>query len=318
MVKGMERVYELRNTYPIAAVNLSTSGGKYDTNCDTVYGAVKAMADNLRSLGIASVSGSGNYEYMDGISGPACVSSVVSVGATDSADAVAYFSDSASFLNLLAPGVSILSSIPDNGYATWNGTSMAAPHVTGAWAVLKQARPAASVNDILYALVSTGVSVTDYRNGLSIPRVRLDLALQKLAGSLIYYMPFFATDPANPTYCWAANKSVADVAASIQIMSGSSGTLPTQMPLSKTISIPARGSRMITFGGTAITSGSTSIDISPEVGSGNASAYSADITFTSAVAINCRQLEVSCFQGTTYPKRNLVGYTCYDGSYRNY
>ncbi|MBF0319557.1 MAG: S8 family serine peptidase, partial [Nitrospirae bacterium] len=159
VIKGMERVYELRGTYAIAAVNLSTAGGNFNTYCDAEDSATKAMADNLRSAGIATVAASGNNGYTTGISAPACISSVISVGGSTDADTVAYFSNTSSYLSLLAPGYSILSSMPNNGYETWNGTSMAAPHVTGAWAVLKQARPGASVNDIHYALLSTGVSV---------------------------------------------------------------------------------------------------------------------------------------------------------------
>jgi hypothetical protein len=63
--------------------------------------------------------------------------------------------------------------------------TMAAPHVAGAWAVLKQVAPAASVDDVLDALTVTGVPVTDTR--LSEPilqvtrsRIQLDAALRTL------------------------------------------------------------------------------------------------------------------------------------------
>lgn len=70
---------------------------------------------------------------------------------------------SASFLSLLAPGESINSSVPGGGFAFFNGTSMAAPHVAGAWALLKQQTPSASVNTLLSNLQSTGLGVTDTR-----------------------------------------------------------------------------------------------------------------------------------------------------------
>ncbi|KWT94643.1 S8 family serine peptidase [Candidatus Magnetominusculus xianensis] len=179
-IKGLERVYALKGTYSIAAANLSIGSGKYTSNCDSQNSGMKAAIDNLRSSGIATVIAAGNDKYTDGLNSPGCISTAVSVGATDSSDAVASYSNSASFLNLLAPGSSILSSIPNGGYGTWNGTSMATPHVAGAWAVLKQAKPSASVADLLNALISTGVSITDSRNGITKPRIQVDAALNSL------------------------------------------------------------------------------------------------------------------------------------------
>jgi ABC-type cobalamin/Fe3+-siderophores transport system ATPase subunit len=80
-------------------------------------------------------------------------------------DQVSSFSNSDTFLSLLAPGQWISSSIPGSGFQNFQGTSMAAPHVTGAWAVLKQRSPGASVSTVLGALQSTGLPVTDARNG---------------------------------------------------------------------------------------------------------------------------------------------------------
>ena len=53
------------------------------------------------------------------------------------------------------------SSITGSGFGFKSGTSMSAPHVSGAWAVLKNAVPAASVAQILDALRSTGVPISD-------------------------------------------------------------------------------------------------------------------------------------------------------------
>ena len=57
---------------------------------------------------------------------------------------------------------------------------MAAPHVTGSWALLKQSRPTASVTDVLAALRDTGAPVVDYRNGQTVPRVNVDSAIDLL------------------------------------------------------------------------------------------------------------------------------------------
>ncbi|MDP3521910.1 MAG: S8 family serine peptidase [Hydrogenophaga sp.] len=186
-IKGLERVYALRGDHAIAAVNMSLGGGQYSSTCDSSNTAIKAAIDNLRSVGIATVIASGNNGYLNAISAPACVSSAISVGATcDTADTgycatglngVAGYSNIAGFMSLLAPGSYINSSVPGGGYANWSGTSMATPHVAGAWAVLKSAQPSLSVSSALNYLRSTGLLVSDTRSGGSVSGLRrIDLA----------------------------------------------------------------------------------------------------------------------------------------------
>ncbi|SDI62228.1 S8 family serine peptidase [Alteribacillus bidgolensis] len=62
--------------------------------------------------------------------------------------------------DVVAPGVDIDSTVP-NGYLALNGTSMAAPHIAGAAALLKQARPEWNPEQIKAALMNTAVSLTD-------------------------------------------------------------------------------------------------------------------------------------------------------------
>lgn len=192
-IKALERVFALRGTFQIASVNMSLGAGQYTSTCDATNSALKASIDNLRSVGIATVIASGNSSYKNAISAPACISSAVSVGATCDAgpdgsacatgvDGVASYSNIASFVSLLAPGSYITSSVPGNGYAAWNGTSMAAPHVAGAWALLKQANPAMSVDDALSLLRGQAVAVNDQRSGGVVSGMaRINLAV--LAGS---------------------------------------------------------------------------------------------------------------------------------------
>ena len=162
-ILALEHVYSLRETHRIASVNMSLGGGKYTSasDCDNEDPSGKAAIDNLRSAGIATVIASGNNGFTDGISSPACISTAVSVGASTKTDLEAGYSNyHPTMLSLFAPGSAIYSSVPGGGYATWNGTSMAAPHVAGAWAILKQKSPAASVADLLNNFQTTGVAVT--------------------------------------------------------------------------------------------------------------------------------------------------------------
>ena len=181
-IAAMERVYELRNTYNIAAVNMSLGGGSYGSQlaCDQVDSARKAIIDQLRSVGIATVAASGNEGSTDAMSAPGCISSVISVGATTKSDAIPSFSNSASFLTLLAPGRFILSSVPTSSFQEISGTSEATPHVAGAFAILSQKLGRGDVETVLSALQSTGVPIEDPRNGIVKPRIRIYDALLEL------------------------------------------------------------------------------------------------------------------------------------------
>ncbi len=187
VIKGLERVLVLSGSMNIAAVNLSLGSGQYTASCDGSQSSYKAAIDNLRSIGIASVVSSGNDSYTSSIGTPACVSSAISVGSTDdgsngtTVDAISSFSNSVSFLNLLAPGKSITSSVPGGGYGSYQGTSMAAPHVAAAFAILKQRAPTASVSQILNALTNTGKPITDSRNGVTKPRINIAAALNAIS-----------------------------------------------------------------------------------------------------------------------------------------
>jgi subtilisin len=183
-LKGLQRVLLLKDTHSFASVNMSLGGGLFPSNCDG--DSRKVAIDNLRSVGIATTISSGNNSNSSALSAPACISTAISVGSTDDgsngtvADAVSSFSNSASFLSILAPGRWINSSVPGDLFANFQGTSMAAPHVAGTWAVLKHAKPLATVTEVLTSLQATGVPITDPRNGLTKFRIRVAEALQAL------------------------------------------------------------------------------------------------------------------------------------------
>src|SRR6185437_13918126 len=81
---------------------------------------------------------------------------IISVGASDSTDHLAYFSNyGQSSVDLTAPGVSIYSTWPGRAYKSESGTSMASPHVAGAAALVLAAHPAATADTIKALLMRT-------------------------------------------------------------------------------------------------------------------------------------------------------------------
>ncbi|MCF6291814.1 MAG: S8 family serine peptidase [Robiginitomaculum sp.] len=187
---GLDYVISNAASLNVAAVNMSLGGGDEVTNaavCDIENSSMKALIDQLRTLGVATIIASGNESFNTGVSSPGCISTAITVGSTTKADAVSSFSNSSELVDLLAPGSSIRAATPrvnafSSGTAVSSGTSMAAPHVAGAFALLRSAHPGASVQDIEDALEATGTPINDGRaNSIIKPRIRIDLANDLLA-----------------------------------------------------------------------------------------------------------------------------------------
>lgn len=171
----------------IAAANISIAGGLYYGNCDLDprMKLIKDSIERLRAIHIATVIATGNDGATNAIGAPACISSAIRVSSTTKNDKVSPFSNIATMTDLLAPGgdySGILSSVPGNKYDYSAGTSMAAPHVAGAFAALRTVYPFASVKQILDALIGTGRRITDDRPGGAItkPRIQVIHALAAL------------------------------------------------------------------------------------------------------------------------------------------
>jgi subtilisin family serine protease len=197
ILRGLEWVYRNRERYKIASVNLSLGGGRFHENCDG-RSPFTRIIELLTQSDIAPVVASGNQGYPDLISSPGCVTNAISVGATTYRDNVAEFSNSARILDFLAPGATeqkidnhkgILSSVPGAGFKRFQGTSAAAPHVSGAFAVLKSAVPTATFRKMREALRVTGRKIIDPRNGVTFPRIQLDEAVKFLLRNIVNDTP---------------------------------------------------------------------------------------------------------------------------------
>ena len=123
--------------------------------------ALNAAVDNSTAAGVTFAVAAGNSAADACFYSPASAASAISVGATDSTDGFAYFSNYGSCVHINAPGVGITSAWIGSDMATntISGTSMATPHVAGTAALYLQANPAAAPADVRSAL--TGYATPD-------------------------------------------------------------------------------------------------------------------------------------------------------------
>lgn len=184
-IRALEYVGRLRDHYSIAAANLSFAGGSFDSTreCDERNAVAKDAIDDLRDAGIAVIAAAGNARSSSELGSPACLSSSISVGSVDADGGISSFSNHSTFLDLVAPGRSIESSVPGGGYARKSGTSMAAPIVAGAWALMRQSDPHASVDLIHTAFSMTGDQIDDPENASFVPLIDIRAAHDFLEGN---------------------------------------------------------------------------------------------------------------------------------------
>lgn len=181
-ISGLEYVYKQRKAHSIAASNLSIGSGAYKTSCDKVVPAMTDIIRRLKKVDVATVIAAGNGGNDNAISGPACISAAIAVAASSNRDRIPTWSNWGSLVDLVAPGVDIVAAVP-GGYGVKSGTSMAAPMVAGAIAVLRQAAPQAGVGTIVEALTETGKPIS--RDDRRKPRIDVNAARKALqdAGS---------------------------------------------------------------------------------------------------------------------------------------
>jgi subtilisin family serine protease len=165
MIAGMEKVIEdapSRNCPNGIVVSMSFG---VNSKSQSVNDAGKALVDAGYFGAVAAGNGdpnNGNSPIDAGGVSPASEVSLCTVGATDSEDATAYFSNYGTVVDIYAPGVNVLSDIPGGSTGTKSGTSMATPHVAGLGAYfLSQGQSAAGLCEYLQ-----GIALKDVISGV--------------------------------------------------------------------------------------------------------------------------------------------------------
>lgn len=204
ILSGLDYVMRTRPDVKVVNLSLGTTS-LFPGTCDGAASFTTAFASAFNALkgrGVSVFASSGNNGQASQIAFPGCVSSAIAVGAvydsdvggqgfaglcsdgSTGADRITCFSNASSALDLLAPGAPITSAGLGGGASTFLGTSQACPHAAAAAALLLQARPAASPDQIEATLKGSGVAVTDTRNGQTFRRIDVRAALSALGASV--------------------------------------------------------------------------------------------------------------------------------------
>jgi subtilisin family serine protease len=166
-----------RKALRIVATNNSWGGGGYS---QALYDAIQAAGD--QNILFVAAAGNANQNIDQQASYPAAydLPNLITVAAIDPSGNRATFSNyGATRVHIAAPGVNILSTIPTStgaaGYAYYNGTSMATPHVTGAAAMYASLNPTATAAEIKAALLCSA-AISPQLVGLVNGARRLDVS----------------------------------------------------------------------------------------------------------------------------------------------
>ena len=194
--QGLEWIAD--NHPEVGVINMSLgSFSLYDpTQCEPSAIAIglEDVVGRLRNRGVLITASSGNQGSKTTMAIPACMADVLGIGAIyDTPGTYSYFNctdtavgvgqvtcwtNSTTSIDLVAPGAPIVASRRGGGMTLNYGTSMAAPHVAGAIALmLEVSARTLNADQIEHILESTGVPVIDPGNGLIFPRLNVAAAI---------------------------------------------------------------------------------------------------------------------------------------------
>ena len=177
IASGIDWCVNNRTAFNISVISMSLgTTSVFSSYCDASDPSLASAIDAAVANNITVVVSSGNSGSTSGISDPACIRNSTAVGSSTDADAVSSFTNRNSLLDLLAPGSLINSTRNGGGYVENSGTSMAAPHASGAIAVMYQKYRLLfgtfpNVSYIESIMKSSGPRISDSGTGLSFTRI---------------------------------------------------------------------------------------------------------------------------------------------------
>lgn len=163
----------------------------YADFCDSVFPSVASAVNYAVSKNIAVVSAAGN-SGTSGVGVPGCVSSSITVGAINSKNKIYPNSGIGNALDVVAPGVDLLSTWLASDYRTYSGTSMATPIVSGTIALIKYQHSQYSVSQVRTALINTArdLGTRDFDTTFGYGKINADQAVSYIfSGSVVTPAP---------------------------------------------------------------------------------------------------------------------------------
>ena len=140
-------------------INLSLGAADHEFKSRVIDDAIK----EAQKQGVVVVAAAGN-DASERPHYPASRSEVISVAAQDErADGLAPFSSRGDKVDVAAPGVALIGAMPDYRFASWSGTSMAAPLVSGEVALIRSAAPSLSTKKVTEAIEKTARKLKHFK-----------------------------------------------------------------------------------------------------------------------------------------------------------
>ncbi len=169
-IKAYEYLSDLKNNgVNVRVVNNSWGGGGYT---QSLYLVMKSLADSGVILTVAAGNDALDNDTVGVYPANFDIDNLVSVAATTSTEDLAYFSNiGATSVDIAAPGYSIASTFPGSRYVYMSGTSMAAPYVAGALALVIGKETSLNASEAITRLYETGREATSLSGSIATGRI---------------------------------------------------------------------------------------------------------------------------------------------------
>ena len=190
IIAGIEYCTNNAEIYNISVISMSIGTESYSNSnyCDYDFPSLANAITAAVGKNVSVIVASGNEYHYNSIAAPACIQNATPVGATEKNDNFAGYSNRNWMVQLFAPGSDInATKYPNGGYTLKSGTSMATPHVAGAFAIINQylelSGQSKTPQEIESIFNGTGKQIYDTgKSNLNYSRINLYEALIELNG----------------------------------------------------------------------------------------------------------------------------------------